>query len=146
MWGSFAFAFSISHMFSNEYMLLFGIHIVSGCRRHNSIGEFLHLGCEKHGICNKIETCRLEHKRRIKLTFFSREHRRNLVRRCAPLHYSKGHIEWDELGCYYLVRRWNFTGQVILAIIRKSIFTFAYSSLKSLNLVHEVILRVKDLW
>jgi len=44
-------------MFSNKYMFLLGTHIVSGRRRHNSIGESLHLGWEKHGISNKIEIC-----------------------------------------------------------------------------------------
>ena len=47
----------------------------------------------------------IEHKRRIILTFFCMEHQRNLIRQCAPLHYSTGKIEGDGLDCYYL---WDF--------------------------------------
>lgn len=47
----------------------------------------------------------IEQKRRLKLTFFSREHQRNLVRQCAPLHYSKGKIEGDDLDHYFI---WDF--------------------------------------
>ena len=47
----------------------------------------------------------IEQKRRLKLTFFSREHFRKLLRQCAPLYYSKGRIEGDGLDSYYL---WDF--------------------------------------
>ena len=58
----------------------------------------------------------IEQKRRIKLTFFCMEHQRNLVRQCAPLHYSRGKIEGDGLDCYYL---WDFEsddGNKVLAL------------------------------
>ncbi len=45
----------------------------------------------------------IEKKRRLKLTFSGGKNPPNLaVRECAPLHYSKGHIEGDDLDCYYL--------------------------------------------
>ena len=47
----------------------------------------------------------IEQKRRIKMTFLGRKNLQNLVRQCAPLHYSEGHIEGDGLNCYYL---WDF--------------------------------------
>ena len=47
----------------------------------------------------------IEQKRRIKLTFSGKENPQNPPRQCAPLHYSKGHIEGDDLDCYYL---WDF--------------------------------------
>jgi hypothetical protein len=47
----------------------------------------------------------IEQKRRLKLTFLGRKNLQNLVRQCAPLHYSKGHIEGDDLNCYYF---WDF--------------------------------------
>jgi len=58
----------------------------------------------------------IEQKRRLKLTFFCVEHQRNLVRQCAPLHYSSGKIEGDGLDCYYL---WDFEsddGNKVLAL------------------------------
>ena len=39
------------------------------------------------------------------MTFFSREHQRNLVRQCAPLHYSKAKTEGDDLDRYDI---WDF--------------------------------------
>lgn len=47
----------------------------------------------------------VERETKLKLTFFSRKHRREVVSPCAPLHYSKGLTVGDELGCYYL---WDF--------------------------------------
>ena len=52
----------------------------------------------------------IEEEKRLVLTFFSRKHRRNMVSRCAPLHYSKGPAgpatgAEEELECYYL---WDF--------------------------------------
>ena len=47
----------------------------------------------------------IEQKRRLKLTFFCRKNHQNLLRQCAPLHYSKGQIEGDDLDCYYI---WDF--------------------------------------
>jgi hypothetical protein len=47
----------------------------------------------------------IEKKRRTKITFFSGKNLQNLLRKCAPLHYSKGHIEGDDLDCYYF---WDF--------------------------------------
>jgi len=52
----------------------------------------------------------IEQEKRLELTFFSRKHRRDVVRLCAPLHYGKGQAgttagEENEQGCYYL---WNF--------------------------------------
>jgi len=43
--------------------------------------------------------------KKVKLTFFSRKHRRNLVRPCAPLHYSRGRVNGDDRDCYYF---WDF--------------------------------------
>jgi len=52
----------------------------------------------------------VERETKLKLTFFSRKHRREVVSLCAPLHYSKGPAgpttgTEDELECYYL---WDF--------------------------------------
>ncbi|HUT47686.1 MAG TPA: hypothetical protein VMX36_15495, partial [Sedimentisphaerales bacterium] len=52
----------------------------------------------------------IEQEKRLKLTFFCRKHRREVVSLCAPLHYSKGPTgpatgAEDELGCFYL---WDF--------------------------------------
>jgi len=47
----------------------------------------------------------IEQKRRLKLTFFSMEHQRNLGRQCAPLHYSKSKTKGDDLDHYYI---WDF--------------------------------------
>jgi hypothetical protein len=47
----------------------------------------------------------IDQRRRLKLTFFSRGHGGNLVTPCAPLYYSKGRDEADDLDCYYL---WDF--------------------------------------
>jgi hypothetical protein len=52
----------------------------------------------------------IEQEKRLKLTFFSRKHRREIVSLCAPLHYSKGPAGFaagakDGLECYYL---WDF--------------------------------------
>jgi hypothetical protein len=44
----------------------------------------------------------IEQEKRLKLTFFSRKHRRDVVSLCAPLHYSKGLAAGDEMDCYYL--------------------------------------------
>jgi len=47
----------------------------------------------------------IKQKKRIKIAFSDRKNPQNLTRQCAPLHYSKGHIEGDGLDCYYL---WDF--------------------------------------
>jgi hypothetical protein len=47
----------------------------------------------------------IQQKKRLNLSFFSRKSLRNLLRQCAPLHYSKGYIEGDGLDCYYI---WDF--------------------------------------
>jgi hypothetical protein len=47
----------------------------------------------------------MEQKRRLKLTFFGGKNLQNLVRECAPLHYSKGQVEGDDLDSYYI---WDF--------------------------------------
>ena len=41
-------------------------------------------------------------KRTIKLTYFNKNNCQNLSKECAPLHYSKGKIEGDDLDCYYI--------------------------------------------
>ena len=47
----------------------------------------------------------IEQKKRLKLTFFSEKNPQDLPRECAPLHYSEGQIEGDDLDCYYF---WDF--------------------------------------
>ncbi|MCP4607266.1 MAG: hypothetical protein GY845_00940 [Planctomycetes bacterium] len=47
----------------------------------------------------------VEQKRRIRINFSGRKNPQNLPRQCAPLHYSKGRIDGDDLDCYYL---WDF--------------------------------------
>ena len=47
----------------------------------------------------------IEQKRKIKMTFSGRKNPQNLFRQCAPLHYSKGQIEGDDLDCYHF---WDF--------------------------------------
>jgi hypothetical protein len=39
------------------------------------------------------------------MIFSDRKNPQKLSRQCAPLHYSKGHIEGDDLDCYYI---WDF--------------------------------------
>jgi len=52
----------------------------------------------------------IEQEKRLKLVFFCRKHRREVVSLCAPLHFSKGPAglapgSEDGLQCYYL---WDF--------------------------------------
>ena len=47
----------------------------------------------------------IRQKKKLKLRYFSRKNLQNLVRQCAPLHYSKGQVEGDDLDCYYI---WDF--------------------------------------
>lgn len=47
----------------------------------------------------------IQQKKRLKMSFFSRKNLQNMVRQCAPLHYSKGQVEGDDLDCYYI---WDF--------------------------------------
>lgn len=47
----------------------------------------------------------MEQQTRVKLTFYSRKHRRNIARSCAPLHYSEGLGPGDDKDCYYF---WDF--------------------------------------
>ena len=52
----------------------------------------------------------IEQERRLKVTFFCRKRRREVVSICAPLHYGKGPTvsgtkSANELECYYL---WDF--------------------------------------
>ena len=47
----------------------------------------------------------IQQKKKLNLSFFSRKNLQNLIRKCAPLHYSKGHVEGDGLDCYYI---WDF--------------------------------------
>lgn len=47
----------------------------------------------------------IERETKLKLTFFSRKHRRQVVSLCAPLHFSKSPTGHDEQDCYYL---WDF--------------------------------------
>jgi hypothetical protein len=54
---------------------------------------------------HKIFVRGLERQTRVKLTFYSRKHRRNIVRSCAPLHYSEGPGAGDDKDCYYF---WDF--------------------------------------
>jgi len=47
----------------------------------------------------------MEQQTRVRLTFYSRKHHRNMVRPCAPLHYSQGVGAGDDNDCYYF---WDF--------------------------------------
>ena len=47
----------------------------------------------------------MDQKRRIKLTFIGGKNLQNLVKECAPLHYSRGQVEGDDLDSYYV---WDF--------------------------------------
>ena len=47
----------------------------------------------------------MEQHTKVKLTFYSRKHRQNIVRPCAPLHYSEGVGAEDDKDCYYF---WDF--------------------------------------
>ena len=44
-------------------------------------------------------------KRIIKLTYSNKDNLQNLSEKCAPLHYSKGRIDGDNLDSYYI---WDF--------------------------------------
>jgi hypothetical protein len=65
----------------------------------------------------------IEQRRRINIVFSGRKNPQNLARQCAPLHYSKGHIEGDDLDCYYI---WDFEatkGSHFLALYTSQIAT-----------------------
>ncbi len=65
----------------------------------------------------------IEQKKRIQITFFRRKNLQNLLRQCAPLHYSKGQVEGDDLDCYYF---WDFNtakGSHFLALPPSQIVT-----------------------
>ena len=47
----------------------------------------------------------IQDKRKVKLTFFSKEQALNVVRLCAAMYYSRGQTEGDDLDCYYF---WDF--------------------------------------
>ncbi|UCC98155.1 MAG: hypothetical protein JSW66_20195 [Phycisphaerales bacterium] len=47
----------------------------------------------------------VEREAKVKLTFYSSKHRRNMVRPAAPLHYSEGMRAGDDNDCYYF---WDF--------------------------------------
>lgn len=47
----------------------------------------------------------MEHQTRIKLTFYHRKQRRQIVSSCAPLHYSEGVGTGEDNDCYYF---WDF--------------------------------------
>ena len=47
----------------------------------------------------------IEQQTKVKLTFYSKKHRRNIIRPCAPLHYSAGLGTGDDKDCYYF---WDF--------------------------------------
>ena len=47
----------------------------------------------------------LEQERKLKVTYFSDEHRENLARLCGPLYCGTGKAEADGPECYYL---WDF--------------------------------------
>ncbi len=70
-----------------------------------------------------IFTQGIEQKRRIKMTFTDRKNPQNHLRLCAPLHYSKGQVEGDDLDCYYF---WDFEatkGSHFLALFTLQIVT-----------------------
>ncbi|MHC4510618.1 MAG: hypothetical protein ACYTAO_16960 [Planctomycetota bacterium] len=54
-----------------------------------------------HGIFARA----VERQKKVKLTFYSRKQRRNMVRPAAPLHYSEGMGAGDDTDCYYF---WDF--------------------------------------
>jgi len=56
---------------------------------------------ENHNIFARA----LEQQTRIKLTFYNRKHRRNMVSLCAPLYYSEGVGTGEDKDCYYF---WDF--------------------------------------
>jgi hypothetical protein len=65
----------------------------------------------------------IEQKKRIKMVFSGRKNLQSLARQCAPLHYSKGHINGDDLDCYYI---WDFEatkGSHFLALYTSQIAT-----------------------
>jgi len=77
----------------------------------------------------------IEQKRRIKMTFSGRKNPQNLPRLCAPLHYSKGHIEGDDLDCYYF---WDFEA------VRGSHFLALPSSLIATMELAEGTFKIED--
>jgi hypothetical protein len=54
---------------------------------------------------HKVFVQGIEQKRRLIVTFLRVENLQNLVRECAPLYYSKGQVEGDDLDSYYI---WDF--------------------------------------
>ncbi len=65
----------------------------------------------------------IEQKRRIEMAFTDRKNPQNHLRLCAPLHYSKGQVEGDDLDCYYF---WDFEatkGSHFLALFTLQIVT-----------------------
>lgn len=67
----------------------------------------------------------LEQQTRVKLTFYSRKHGRNIVRPCAPLHYSEAVGAREDSDCYYF---WDFEarkGSNFLALAPSKIVSMA---------------------
>ena len=65
----------------------------------------------------------IQQSRRLKVSFFCRKRRQHLLRQCAPLHYSKGQVEGDDLDCYFI---WDFEaskGSHFLTLPPSQIFT-----------------------
>ena len=77
---------------------------------------------------HKIFIEAFEKKRIIKLTYFNRNNRNNLSKECAPLHYSKGKMDGDDLDSYYI---WDFEavkGDHFLSLLTSQIISMEMSS------------------
>ncbi|MDT8301326.1 MAG: hypothetical protein RQ760_07555 [Sedimentisphaerales bacterium] len=63
----------------------------------------------------------IQQKKKLRLTFLSEKNPKNLPRQCAPLHYSKGRIEGDNLDCYYFWDLEAAQGSHFLALLPSQI-------------------------
>lgn len=72
----------------------------------------------------------VERETKLKLTFFSRKHRREIVSLCAPLHFSKSPAGQDDQDCYYL---WDFGAEKA-----NNFLALSPSQLVSMELTDEV--------
>lgn len=82
---------------------------------------------------HKIFIEAFEKKRIIKLTYFNRNNRNNLSKECAPLHYSKGKMDGDDLDSYYI---WDFEavkGDHFLSLLTSQIISMEMSD-KTFNI------------
>jgi len=72
----------------------------------------------------------IEKKRIIKLTYSLKENLQTLSKECAPLHYSKGRIDGDDLDSYYIWDLEAVKGDYFMALPASQIISIEMSDKK----------------